>query len=80
MIEGVLRDRTDMKVDRQCTDTHGAPIVGFAFDPVVCVFDREEVGEYLAPGAVGAASMPSAMDRMSPGAGHATGCRSGSGR
>jgi TnpA family transposase len=31
MIEGVLRHCTDMEVDRQCTDTHGASIVGFAF-------------------------------------------------
>ncbi|MGW0928956.1 Tn3 family transposase [Streptomyces sp. NPDC002644] len=31
MIEGVLRHCTDMEVDRQYTDTHGASIVGFAF-------------------------------------------------
>jgi TnpA family transposase len=31
MIEGVLRHCTDMEVDRQQTDTHGASIVGFAF-------------------------------------------------
>jgi hypothetical protein len=31
MIEGVLRHCTDMVVDRQYTDTHGASIVGFAF-------------------------------------------------
>ncbi|WAP53488.1 Tn3 family transposase [Streptomyces sp. S465] len=31
MIEGVLRHCTEMVVDRQCTDTHGASIVGFAF-------------------------------------------------
>jgi TnpA family transposase len=31
MIEGVLRHGTDMEVDRQYTDTHGASIVGFAF-------------------------------------------------
>ncbi|GAA2276107.1 hypothetical protein GCM10010145_38910 [Streptomyces ruber] len=31
MIEGVLRHCTDMEVDRQCTDTHGASIAGFAF-------------------------------------------------
>ncbi len=31
MIEGVLRHCTDMDVDRQYTDTHGASIVGFAF-------------------------------------------------
>ncbi|MGW9641305.1 Tn3 family transposase [Streptomyces albidoflavus] len=30
-IEGVLRHCTDMEVDRQYTDTHGASIVGFAF-------------------------------------------------
>lgn len=31
MIEGVLRHCTEMVVDRQYTDTHGAFIVGFAF-------------------------------------------------
>ncbi|WP_393100442.1 transposase [Streptomyces sp. LN325] len=31
VIEGVLRHCTDMEVDRQYTDTHGASIVGFAF-------------------------------------------------
>jgi TnpA family transposase len=31
MIEGVLRHCTDVEIDRQCTDTHGASIVGFAF-------------------------------------------------
>ncbi|MFJ4973686.1 Tn3 family transposase [Streptomyces sp. NPDC088755] len=31
MIEGVLRHCTDMQVDRQYTDTHGASIDGFAF-------------------------------------------------
>ena len=31
MIEGVLRHCTEMVVDRQYTDTHGASIVGFAF-------------------------------------------------
>jgi TnpA family transposase len=31
MIEGVLRHCTDMEVDRQYTDTHGASIVGFTF-------------------------------------------------
>ncbi|CAM5494528.1 Transposase OS=Streptomyces gougerotii OX=53448 GN=GCM10010227_43660 PE=4 SV=1 [Streptomyces diastaticus subsp. diastaticus] len=31
MIEGVLRHCTDMVIDRQYTDTHGASIVGFAF-------------------------------------------------
>lgn len=31
MIEGVLRHCTDMEVDRQYTDTHGASVVGFAF-------------------------------------------------
>lgn len=31
MIEGVLRHCTDVEVDRQYTDTHGASIVGFAF-------------------------------------------------
>lgn len=31
MIEGVLRHCTDMDVDRQYTDTHGASIAGFAF-------------------------------------------------
>ncbi|MFB8395115.1 transposase [Streptomyces yangpuensis] len=31
MIEGVLRHCTDMEIDRQYTDTHGASIVGFAF-------------------------------------------------
>ncbi len=31
MIGGVLRHCTDMEVDRQYTDTHGASIVGFAF-------------------------------------------------
>jgi TnpA family transposase len=31
MIEGVLRHCTDMEVDRQYADTHGASIVGFAF-------------------------------------------------
>ncbi|MFF4391263.1 Tn3 family transposase [Streptomyces sp. NPDC001552] len=31
MIEGVLRYCTDVEIDRQCTDTHGASIVGFAF-------------------------------------------------
>ncbi|MFD9271390.1 Tn3 family transposase [Streptomyces goshikiensis] len=31
MIEGVLRHCTDLEVDRQYTDTHGASIVGFAF-------------------------------------------------
>ncbi len=31
MIEGVLRHCTDMEVDRQYTDTHGASIVGSAF-------------------------------------------------
>ncbi|MGC5401019.1 Tn3 family transposase [Streptomyces sp. DT20] len=31
MIEGVLRHCTDVEIDRQYTDTHGASIVGFAF-------------------------------------------------
>lgn len=31
MIEGVLRHGTDMEIGRQCTDTHGASIVGFVF-------------------------------------------------
>lgn len=31
MIEGVLRHCTNMEVDRQYTDTHGASVVGFAF-------------------------------------------------
>lgn len=31
MIEGVLRYCTDVEIDRQYTDTHGASIVGFAF-------------------------------------------------
>jgi len=31
MIEGMLRHCTEMVVDRQYTDTHGASIVGFAF-------------------------------------------------
>jgi TnpA family transposase len=31
MIEDVLRHRTDMVVDRQYTNTHGASIDGFAF-------------------------------------------------
>ncbi|MFE2944956.1 Tn3 family transposase [Streptomyces sp. NPDC059255] len=35
MIEGVLRHRTDMEVDRQYTDTHGVSMVGFAFAHVL---------------------------------------------
>jgi hypothetical protein len=31
IIEGVLRHCTDVEIDRQYTDTHGASIVGFAF-------------------------------------------------
>ncbi|MEU5630494.1 Tn3 family transposase [Streptomyces rishiriensis] len=31
MIEGVLRHCTDVEIDRQYTDTHGASIIGFAF-------------------------------------------------
>ncbi|MFJ9968441.1 Tn3 family transposase [Streptomyces avermitilis] len=31
MIEGVLRHCTDVEIDRQYTDTHGASIVGLAF-------------------------------------------------
>ncbi|MFJ8077320.1 Tn3 family transposase [Streptomyces sp. NPDC096176] len=31
MIEGVLRHCTDVEIDRQYTDGHGASIVGFAF-------------------------------------------------
>ncbi|MFI8952197.1 Tn3 family transposase [Streptomyces sp. NPDC053750] len=31
MIEGVLRHCTDVEIDRQYTDTHGASTVGFAF-------------------------------------------------
>ncbi len=31
MIEGVLRHCTNMEVDRQYTDTHGASVVGSAF-------------------------------------------------
>ncbi|MCX4506181.1 transposase [Streptomyces anulatus] len=31
MIEGVLRHCTDVEIDRQYTDTHGASVVGFAF-------------------------------------------------
>jgi Tn3 transposase DDE domain len=35
MIEGVLRHCTDVEIDRQYTDTHGASIVGFAFAHVL---------------------------------------------
>jgi TnpA family transposase len=31
MIEGVLRHCTDVEIDRQYTDTHGASNIGFAF-------------------------------------------------
>lgn len=30
MIEGLLRQDTGAEIDRNCTDTHGASIVGFA--------------------------------------------------
>ena len=31
MIEGVLRHCTDVEIDRNYVDTHGASVVGFAF-------------------------------------------------
>jgi TnpA family transposase len=31
MIEGLMRHLTDVEIDRQYTDTHGASVVGFAF-------------------------------------------------
>ncbi|WP_398657495.1 Tn3 family transposase [Streptomyces shenzhenensis] len=56
MIEGVLRHCTEMVVDRQYTDTHGASIVGFSFAHMPRLQADAEAEEFWSAGGTAAAT------------------------